>query len=206
MAALGNFRAVARREFPGRRAPTSDPDWLTLGQAAKYLGVAQSTIRKWSDQGRVPAFYTPGGHRRYRRPDLDNFLNRSGPGGSTQQGPLVLIVDDDERVREYVRVNLEMEGYAVREAGSADEGLGVLEEVSPDLILLDVMMPKVDGWEMLRRVQERHGVGAIPVVMFSGKVNEESAQEATARGAQGFVGKPFDPQQLIDQAKQLLPA
>jgi excisionase family DNA binding protein len=197
---------VARREFPGRRAPTSDPDWLTLGQAAKYLGVAQSTIRKWSDQGRVPAFYTPGGHRRYRRPDLDNFLNRSGPGGSTQQGPLVLIVDDDDGVREYVRVNLEMEGYAVREAGSAEEGLGVLEEVSPDLILLDVMMPEVDGWEMLRRVQERHGVGAIPVVMFSGKVNEQSAQEATARGAQGFVGKPFDPQQLIEHAKQLLPA
>ena len=197
---------MARRDFPGRRAPTSDPDWLTLGQAAKYLGVAQSTIRKWSDQGRVPAFYTPGGHRRYRRPDLDNFLNRSGPGGSMQQGPLVLIVDDDERVREYVHVNLEMEGYAVREAGSAEEGLGVLEEVSPDLILLDVMMPEVDGWEMLRRVQERHGVGAIPVVMFSGKVNEQSAQEATARGAQGFVGKPFDPQQLIEHAKQLLPA
>jgi excisionase family DNA binding protein len=197
---------VARREFPGRRAPTSDPDWLTLGQAAKYLGVAQSTIRKWSDQGRVPAFYTPGGHRRYRRPDLDNFLNRSGPGGSMQQGPLVLIVDDDERVREYVRVNLEMEGYAVREAGSAEEGLRVLDEVSPDLILLDVMMPEVDGWEMLRRVQERHGVGAIPVVMFSGKVDEQSAQEATARGAQGFVGKPFDPQQLIEHAKQLLPA
>jgi len=197
---------MARREFPGRRAPTSDPDWLTLGQAAKYLGVAQSTIRKWSDHGRVPAFYTPGGHRRYRRPDLDNFLNRSGPGGSLQQGPLVLIVDDDERVREYVRVNLEMEGYAVREAGSADEGLDVLEEVSPDLILLDVMMPEVDGWEMLQRVQERHGVGAIPVVMFSGKLNERSAEQATARGAQGFVGKPFDPQQLIEQAKQLLPA
>jgi excisionase family DNA binding protein len=197
---------MSRREFPGRRAPTSDPDWLTLGQAAKYLGVAQSTIRKWSDQGRVPAFYTPGGHRRYRRPDLDNFLNRSGPGGSMQQGPLVLIVDDDERVREYVRVNLEMEGYAVREAGSADEGLRVLEEVSPDLILLDVMMPEVDGWEMLRRVQEQHGVGTIPVVMFSGKVDEQSAAEATARGAQGFVGKPFDPQQLIEHAKQLLPA
>jgi excisionase family DNA binding protein len=197
---------VARREFPGRRAPTSDPDWLTLGQAAKYLGVAQSTIRKWSDQGRVPAFYTPGGHRRYRRHDLDNFLSRSGPGGAMQQGPLVLIVDDDERVREYVRINLEMEGYAVREAGSADEGLAVLEEVSPDLILLDVMMPQVDGWEMLRRVQERHGIGAIPVVMFSGKVDEGAAGEAAARGAQGFLGKPFDPQQLIEHAKQLLPA
>jgi excisionase family DNA binding protein len=197
---------MVRREFPGRRAPASDPEWLTLGQAAKYLGVAQSTIRKWSDQGRVPAFYTPGGHRRYRRGDLDSFLNRSGPGAGEQQGPLVLIVDDDERVREYVRVNLEMEGYAVREAGSADEGLEVLEEVSPDLVLLDVMMPEVDGWEMLRRVQERHGVGTIPVVMFSGKVEETAAEEATARGAQGFLGKPFDPQQLIEHAKQLLPA
>jgi excisionase family DNA binding protein len=195
---------VARREFPGRRAPASDPEWLTLGQAAKYLGVAQSTIRKWSDEGRVPAFYTPGGHRRYRRRDLDAFLERSGPGGGGQTGPLVLIVDDDERVREYVRVNLEMEGYAVREAGSAPEGLAVLDEVSPDLVLLDVMMPEMDGWEMLRRVQERHGVGAIPVVMFSGKVGE-GAEEATARGAQGFLGKPFDPQQLIDRAKQLVP-
>jgi excisionase family DNA binding protein len=197
---------MVRREIPGRRAPASDPEWLTLGQAAKYLGVAQSTIRKWSDHGRVPAFYTPGGHRRYRRGDLDNFLNRSGPGASEHTGPLVLIVDDDERVREYVRVNLEMEGYTVREAGSAEEGLRVLDEVSPDLVLLDVMMPEVDGWEMLRRVQERHGVGAIPVIMFSGKVDEASAAEATARGAQGFVGKPFDPQQLIEHAKQLLPA
>jgi CheY-like chemotaxis protein len=65
-------------------------------------------------------------------------------------------------------------------------------------------MPGVDGWEMLRRVQERHGVGAIPVIMFSGKV-EELADEATARGAQGFVGKPFSPQELVDQTKQLLP-
>ena len=93
----------------------------------------------------------------------------------------------------------------MREAGSAEEGLSVLEDASPDLILLDVMMPEVDGWEMLRRVQERHGVGAIPVVMFSGKV-DEGAEVASARGAQGFLGKPFDPQQLIERAKQLVPS
>ncbi len=104
-----------------------------------------------------------------------------------------------------MRVNLEMEGYSVREAGNAEEGLRVLEESTPDLVLLDVMMPEVDGWEMLRRVQERHGVGAIPVIMFSGKVEEPSEPEATSRGAQGFIGKPFNPQQLIEQTKQLLP-
>ena len=196
---------MAFRDDTSRRAPRSEPDWLTLGQAAKYLGVAQSTIRKWSDVGKLPAFYTPGGHRRYRRMDLDTFLERSGPGGKPKEGPLVLIVDDDPGLRGFVRAALELEGYSVREAGSAEEGLVALEEVSPDLILLDVMMPQVDGWEMLRRVHEKHGVGAIPVLMFSGKVDERSLADATARGAAGFIGKPFDPSQLIESAKQMLP-
>jgi excisionase family DNA binding protein len=189
--------------YPGRRAPTGEPDWLTLGQAAKFLGVAQSTIRKWSDQGRVPAFYTPGGHRRYRRGDLEAFLARSGPGARSA-GPLVLVVDDDERLREFMRVNLEMAGYSVREAASADEALEAIEDVAPALVLLDVVMPGVDGWQMLQRMQERHG--SIPVIMFSGKVDEQSALDAESRGARAFVGKPFDPQQLIERAKQLVPA
>jgi excisionase family DNA binding protein len=189
----------------GRRAPTNEPDWLTLGQAAKYLGVAQSTIRKWSDLGRVPAFYTPGGHRRYRRSDLDSFLDRSGPGAKARSGPVVLVVDDDEGVRSLVRANLELEGYAVREAASAHEGLAVLEEDPPDLILLDVMMPEVDGWEMLRRIQERFGAGAIPVIVFSGQLEEQVVSDAASRGARGFVGKPFDLRQLVDQAKQIVP-
>jgi excisionase family DNA binding protein len=197
---------VAYRENSGgRRGAGSTTEWLTLGQAAKYLGVAQSTIRKWSDLGRVPAFYTPGGHRRYRRGDLDAFLERSGPG-KPARGPMVLVVDDDPQVREVVRVNLELEGYAVREAANAEEGLAALEDDAPDLILLDVMMPQVDGWEMLRRVQERHGMGSIPVVMFSGKVDEGARAEAAERGAQGFVGKPFDLQSLIEQTKQIVPS
>src|SRR6266542_60952 len=88
--------------FPGM-ASRDESEWLTLGQAARFLGVAQSTIRKWSDQGRVPAFYTPGGHRRYRRGDLESFLDRSGPGGRPKAGPLVLLVDDDDKVRELGR-------------------------------------------------------------------------------------------------------
>ena len=187
----------------GRHVAPAGDEWLTLGQAATYLGVAQSTMRKWSDSGRVAAFYTPGGHRRYRRKDLDVFLDRSGPGTRSGGGPLVLIVDDDARLREFVRVNLEAEGYEVREAGSAQEGLEALDAEPPDLILLDVMMPQVDGWEMLQRVQERHGVGSIPVIMFSGKV--DAREEAEGRGAHGFIGKPFDPRALIESTKQLLP-
>jgi excisionase family DNA binding protein len=189
------------RDGTGTRV-TNEPDWLTLGQAAKYLGVAQSTIRKWSDSGRLTAFYTPGGHRRFRRGDLDSFVGSSR--GRTR--PLVLIVDDDAGLREFLRANLEGEGYLVREAGSAEEGLTVLDEEPPDLILLDVMMPHVDGWEMLRRVRERHGVESIPVVMFSGKVDEIEAGAAEEAGAQAFIGKPFDPEQLLASTKQLLRA
>jgi excisionase family DNA binding protein len=193
------------RARKGGRPAGGGLDWLTLGQAAEYLGVAQSTIRKWSDSGRLPAFYTPGGHRRFRRSDLDAFLS-SSRGTPLRGGPVILIVDDDARLREFVRVNLEMDGYSVREAASAAEGLAALEEEPPDLILLDVMMPEVDGWEMLRRVRERHGVDAIPVIMFSGKVDERTAETAEERGAQAFIGKPFDPQQLIQSTKQLLRA
>ena len=188
-----------------RRGQGGESEWLTLGQAATYLGVAQSTIRKWTDQGTLPAIKTPGGHRRYRRGDLEAFLERSRPGRPSR-GPLILIVDDDPGLRGFVRAALEYDGYSVREAANAEEGLAALDEESPDLILLDVMMPKVDGWEMLRRVQERHGVGSIPVLMFSGKVDERDAADAASRGAQGFIGKPFDPQQLIESAKQMLPS
>jgi excisionase family DNA binding protein len=198
--------ATERRTSRGGGNPGGGgAEWLTLGQAATYLGVAQSTVRKWSDGGRLSAFYTPGGHRRFRRTDLDAFLaGSSGATGATSERPLVLIVDDDEQLREFVRVNLEMDGYLVREAGSAEEGLAALEAEPPDLVLLDVMMPQVDGFEMLRRMQDRHGVGSVPVIMFSGKVDEETASRAAREGAQAFIGKPFDPQALIESTKQLL--
>src|SRR5215218_864425 len=100
---------VSESNESGRNRTSTESDWLTLGQAAKYLGVAQSTIRKWSDGGRLLAFYTPGGHRRYRRSDLDTFLAQSGGAGAprAREGRrLILIVDDDDRLREFVRVNL----------------------------------------------------------------------------------------------------
>jgi CheY-like chemotaxis protein len=161
-------------------------------------------VRKWADSGRLSTFYTPGGHRRFRRADLEAFLAgpRSARPATEPATGTVLVVDDDAGLREFIRVNLETEGYVVREAASAGEGLAALDEEPPDLILLDVLMPHMDGWEMLRRVQERHGVDAIQVIMYSGTV--EAAGEAEERGAQAFIGKPFDPRKLLDATRQLL--
>jgi excisionase family DNA binding protein len=186
------------------RAPAAESDWLTLGQAATFLGVAHSTIRKWSDQGRVQAFYTPGGHRRFRRRDLEAFVDRSGPAAHRPSGPLVLVVDDDESLREYLRVNLELAGYSVREAENGERALVAIEGQAPDLVLLDVVMPGLDGWQLLRQLEERHG--AIPVIMFSATVDDEAAAEAARHGARGFVGRPFDRDELLARARQLVPA
>ena len=191
-----SFRPTARR------ALQIETDWLTLGQAAQFLGVAQSTLRKWSDEGRVPAFYTPGGHRRFRRRELEAFVARSGPGQRTS-GPLVLVVDDDAALRDLIRVNLEAAGYSVRQAENVAAALAAIDDHAPQLVLLDVVMPGADGWELLRRLEERHG--SIPVIMYSGLVDETLADTAAERGASGFVGKPFDPEELVGRARQLVP-
>jgi excisionase family DNA binding protein len=197
---------MAQGEGSHRLAPAGAPDWLTLGQAAKYLGVAQSTIRKWSDQGRVPAFYTPGGHRRYKRGDLNRFLDRSGSSSARRGGggPVILIVDDDERMREYVRVNLEMEGYTVREAGNGEEGLQALEESTPDLVLLDVMMPGVDGWHVAKELADDEDTRDIPVVFLSALAADEDRLRAQELGAVGYVLKPFDPLELAGTVREVL--
>ena len=186
-----------------RNRPGPEPDWLTLGQAAKFLGVAQSTIRKWSDDGRVRAFYTPGGHRRFRLEDLESFVDGSRQGGRNRRGPLVLVVDDDPRLREFLRVSLEASGYSVSEAEGGEQALVAIADERPALVLLDVVMPGVGGWELLRRLEERHG--SIPVIMFSGQVDEASARAAAEGGARGLIGKPFDPRELLARAKQLVP-
>ena len=198
--------ATERRTSRGGGNPGGgSSDWLTLGQAATYLGVAQSTVRKWSDGGRLSAFYTPGGHRRFRRGDLDAFLAGSSGGTATAGGkPLVLIVDDDEQLREFVRVNLEMDGYLVREAGSADEGLAALEDEPPTLVLLDVMMPQVDGF----RDAAQDAGATRPRLRPGDHVQRQGGRgdrdRAAREGANAFIGKPFDPQALIESTKQLL--
>lgn len=185
------------------RRPDAQSEWLTLGRAADYLGVAQSTIRKWCDAGRVPAFTTPGGHRRFRKGDLDAFLESSRPGAGSNHGPLILIVDDEPGVPAYVRASLEPDGYHIEEATEPDEALRLAESRSPDLIMIDASMPR-GGWEVLRRLRERHGEGTPPVLMFS-SLDEADEQRAHSLGAQASFGRPLDPRRLVESARQALP-
>ena len=153
----------------------------------------------------MPAFYTPGGHRRYRRRDLDAFLERSGPRRARGRPARPDRRRRRRALRESCASTSSSRATRCARPASAEEGLAALEDEPPDLILLDVMMPQR---RRLGDAAPRPGaprLGSIPVIMFSGKVDERAAAEAEARGARGFIGKPFDPQQLIDSTKQLLP-
>jgi excisionase family DNA binding protein len=185
------------------RPNSRDVQWLTLGQAATYLGVADSTVRKWAVEGRLTAYTTPGGHRRFRIADLDSFLEESRIAPPEHERPTVLIVDDDERQRAIVRFALEEEGYAVREAPTAAEGLAAIEEESPDLILLDVLMRDFDGWEVLCRLRDTHGLETVPVLIFAGR--DPAAPRRTGRGGvKGFVGAGASPGAIVEAAKRVL--
>ena len=123
---------------------------------------------------------------------------------AADSSPRILIVDDHDDNVELLRARLEAWGFETEAASDGEAALSLVEQSPPDLILLDVMMPQVDGWEMLQRVRERHGVDSIQVIMFSGQVEDNGSDQAEAGGAQTFVGKPFNPQELVTRAKDLL--
>jgi excisionase family DNA binding protein len=168
---------------------------MALSAAARYLGIAQGTLRKWADAGEVPVYTTPGGHRRFRRSDLDGFLDRSR--GQTSGRPRVLVLDVDATARALLRARLQAHGCVVDEAASAEEGMRLIERRPPRLLLLNVRMRRAEGWEMLRRMGE--GGNGIPVLTFSGR--EGSRQEQRGRPAQAGS---FDPERLIERARRLL--
>jgi CheY-like chemotaxis protein len=104
-----------------------------------------------------------------------------------------------------VRFALEAEGYRVREASTAAEGLDLIDEEPPDLILLDVLLEHFNGWEMLCRLRDTHGLEAVPVLMFAGR-DPRSPHMARRGGVKGFVGGGATPHAVVEAAKRVLGA
>ena len=113
----------------------------------------------------------------------------------------VLVVDDEPRLRDIVRLNLEFEGYRVAEAESGIEAIMRVKEDLPDLVVLDVMMPEMDGFETLRHIRE---VSSVPVIMLTVRQEESDRIRGLEIGADDYLTKPFSPQELQARIKALL--
>jgi DNA-binding response OmpR family regulator len=116
----------------------------------------------------------------------------------------VLVVDDDPVIVRLLQVNFEMEGYVVITAADGVQGLQAAREQCPDVIISDVMMPHMNGLELVAALQAEEATGAIPVILLSARAQETDISDGLDVGADDYVTKPFDPLELIDRVQQLL--
>lgn len=118
-------------------------------------------------------------------------------------GKLVLTVDDAKSVRQMVRFTLEGNGYDVIEAEHGQDGLDQLAGASPDLIITDLNMPVMNGFEFIRAVRASSNHAGVPIVMLTTESQPEKKAEGREAGATGWLNKPFDESMLIAVAKKL---
>jgi DNA-binding response OmpR family regulator len=111
--------------------------------------------------------------------------------------PRILVVDDDPLIVELIQTTLELEGYPVLSAGDGEEGLHTIRNEHPDLVISDVMMPKMDGFELVRRVRSDPLVGSTPLMMLSARGDEEDRIKGLDLGADDYMTKPFAPRELV---------
>lgn len=114
---------------------------------------------------------------------------------------VILVVDDEERMARFIRLNLEHDGFQVVEAYRGMQAIQALRDSLPDLVLLDVMMPDIDGFEVLSLIRE---ISQVPVIMLTAKAEEEDRVRGLELGADDYITKPFSPRELVSRVRAVL--
>ena len=118
--------------------------------------------------------------------------------------PKILVVDDEENIRALVRFNLEKAGYQIMEASNGKNALEIIAEDRPDLIILDLMLPVIDGLDVCRKLKGSLITSAIPIIMLTAKSDEVDRVIGLELGADDYLTKPFGPRELIARIKAVL--
>lgn len=116
----------------------------------------------------------------------------------------ILICDDDPVILRLLEVNLEMEGYGVLTAHHGEEAFGVAEREKPDLIILDIMMPRWDGYQTAQKLKETEGTKGIPIIFLSAKAQQSDIDKGKSFGVAEYLTKPFDPTDLVEVVERHL--
>jgi DNA-binding response OmpR family regulator len=116
----------------------------------------------------------------------------------------ILIVDDEQDILDLVEPMLAANDYEVLKARSGQEALRIAEASSPDLVLLDVMMPEMDGVETARRLKQNDKSSSIPIIMLTAVVKSDTVNSALEAGAVDYISKPFEPKTLLEKIRKAL--
>ncbi|MBM82516.1 MAG: regulator [Planctomycetaceae bacterium] len=181
---------------------------FTTGEAAKICKVSQQTIIRCFDSGQLKGFRVPGSRfRRIPRDVLFRFMKENGiPTDSLESGKRkALIVDDDEEIVEMIRDVLEADGrFQIRVANNGFDAGMVVREYHPDIIVLDVMLPDINGKEVCQRVRSDTALDDVKIICISGMVEADKVGELRAAGADDFLQKPFEVEVLVEGMCALL--
>ncbi len=120
--------------------------------------------------------------------------------------PQALVIDDDEDMNAIVGAYVEMSGLGYRSAADGQTGLDEIARARPDVVLLDVMLPDLDGFEVLRQIRGHADTRGLPVIMLTALGDPASRQRGHDAGASDYVAKPFDPELLMQTLKRYAPA
>lgn len=116
----------------------------------------------------------------------------------------ILVVDDESQLVDMVKMRLEANNYLVLTAYDGQEGLEKARKEKPDLIILDLMLPKMDGYKVCRMLKFDEKYKNIPIIMFTARAQESDKKMGEEVGADAYITKPFEPQALLDKIKELL--
>lgn len=134
------------------------------------------------------------------RVKLDGEVNLAAVGEDLGR---VLVVDDDEVIRQLIAVNLTLEGFEVETASDGQDCLDRVLDVRPDVVTLDVMMPRLDGWETAARLRAGEETGHLKIVLITARAQEHDRKRGLSIGVDAYLTKPFDPAELIEVVRDL---
>jgi len=176
---------------------------FTTGEAAKICKVSQQTIIRCFDSGQLKGFRVPGSRfRRIPRDQLFAFMRDNNiPTDALESGKRkMLIVDDDPDLVELIRDVLERDGrFEVRSVNNGFDAGMMVKEYHPDLIVLDIMLPDINGKEVCQRVRSDSAMNDVKIICISGMVEDEKIAELRDSGANDFIRKPFDAEKLVER-------
>lgn len=118
----------------------------------------------------------------------------------------VLVVDDDDVIRQLICLNLELEGFEVYQAADGLDALDKVREVDPAVVTLDIMMPKLDGWDAAARLRSDPATSHVRVVLLSARAQEADLKRGSRLGVDFYLTKPFDPDELVAVVRRLAEA
>jgi DNA-binding response OmpR family regulator len=124
--------------------------------------------------------------------------------GAERDRPVVLAADDDEDILELVAFRLERSGYTVLQARDGEQALELARAEKPDLAVLDVMMPKLDGFELTRRLRAEEATSRMPIILLTARAQDTDVDRGFESGADDYLRKPFSPQELSTRVQAIL--